>query len=249
MTVEALKKVLVVEDDIWQRTNIRKAIEEVDETIFVYTAGSYLEAMSIAKCELIDLFFFDIKLGDGGDGFELAQTIRKEEKYALTWMAFLTTDTTLELEAYKTVHCYEYIAKPYKKEKIQSLVRHLLISHDDHTTKINQPFIVLEIDQSNMKIFIDDIVFVEAKGRGAEINTTRDEYLSSYTSLKQIAMLLESYPQFVKTHRSFIVNIKYVKCVKRLSSRQSEIVFINGKRHVSLSYKNRKRVEEKLLQQ
>ena len=246
---DLLKKVLVVEDDSWQRSNIKKVIEEVHEGVYVYTAGTYLEAMAIAKDELMDLFIFDIDLNDDINGFELAKIIRKEKRYTLTWMVFLTIDTSFELEAYKTVHCYEYIQKPYKKEKIKALVKRLLVPYSESATEIYQPFITIETVQSTLKIFIDDIIFIEARGRGVEINTVKGEYISGYTSLKKIGLLLEQHSQFVKTHRSYIVNMKYVKSIRRLSSRQSDIAFIKGNRHVLLSDKNRKTVEEKFLKQ
>jgi DNA-binding LytR/AlgR family response regulator len=249
MVMNISKKVLVVEDDGWQRATIKKVIEEVDACIVVHTAKTYIEAMTIAKQETIDLFIFDIDLKDDINGIELAKIIRKQEKYALTWMIFLTIDTRFELEAYKSVHCYEYIGKPYKKEKIQSLVKRLLITGASSVPEINQPAITVETIQSTMKFFIDDIIFIEARGRGVEINTIDGKHVLGYTSLKKINCLLEPHEQFAKTHRSFIVNIKYVKSIKRLSSRQSEITFILGDRQVILSDKNRKIVEEKLVNQ
>ncbi|WP_229775528.1 response regulator [Anaerosalibacter bizertensis] len=63
------------------------------------------------------MFLLDIQLKDYS-GFELAKEIRNIDNYKLTPIIFVTAIPTRELMAFKEIHCYDYIVKPFKEEEI-----------------------------------------------------------------------------------------------------------------------------------
>jgi DNA-binding LytR/AlgR family response regulator len=248
MNKDALKWVLIVEDDKRQSDNLSKMVQSVAKGINVLTAVNHREAIEIARRERIDLFFLDIDLEDHENGYELAEHLRKEQKYELTWMVFLTINPNYELKAYKKVHCYEYVLKPYKKVYIQTLVNRLLFPPNTKVEQSAQAFIMVEIEHLQVKIFINEIIFVEARGRNVEIVTVRGTYTANYTPLKKIANLLAHDTVFIKTHRSFIVNVNYIESIRKVTNKQYEVHFINGGRFALLSVKHKETIERRLLE-
>ncbi|MPN36597.1 Transcriptional regulatory protein BtsR [bioreactor metagenome] len=120
-----MKNILIIEDDERQRINLKKIISEND--VVIYEAQDKDEALDICNKVCIDIFLVDIVL-KSSSGLDFALEIRKINKYELSWIIFITTHREYLTEAFKQVHCYDYIIKPYDKEEILSTIRKL-ISH------------------------------------------------------------------------------------------------------------------------
>jgi len=116
-----MKNILIVEDNPIQRKNLRIMLQVVDEQFHIYEAESKDEALQIVKTASIQLFFIDILLKNSL-GLDLAIEIRKMRGYEFTFIVFLTTHVEYLSEAFKKVHCYDYIIKPYDKDEIINIV-------------------------------------------------------------------------------------------------------------------------------
>lgn len=91
----------------------------------IYESDNYAESLTISKDLNIDLFFIDIELKESS-GLEFALEIRKMDKYKLSWMVFTTSHINYMIKAFKEVHCYDYILKPYEPGKITELTKTIL---------------------------------------------------------------------------------------------------------------------------
>ncbi len=244
--MEQVKKILIVEDELSQRNLLVKWIKEVDEHYVIYTASSDQEALSLAWKESIDLFVMDIDLKSELNGFEVALRLRAHPKYQLTWILFLTVESSYELKAYREVQCYAFLDKPYPKEALQNMVKKLL-GNVQKTEEINQSkFLVAEAEQVLIRIRYAEIVFIEAKGRGSIVYTVRGNYQLPYKSLKHIEEELKDDQEFLKVHRSYIINTHYVKAIRKFGVKQYEVTFYNCK-WKSLLSKNKKEDLEKII--
>lgn len=244
--MERIKKILIVEDDLAQRNLLMKWIDEIDKHFMVYAASSDQEALSIAGKEVIDLFVMDIDLKSELNGFEVAVQLRANPKYRLTWVLFLTVESSYELKAYREVQCHAFLNKPYPKEELQSMVKKLLGEVQRPEVITQSKFLVAEAEQVLIRIRYAEIVFIEAKGRGSIVYTTRGNYQLPYKSLKNIEEELRDDKEFLKVHRSYMINIHYVKSIHKLGLKQYEITFYNCK-WKSLLSKTRKEALENMI--
>ncbi len=240
------RKILIVEDDFSQQQLLVKWIGEMNRPYTIYTAGTDQEALEIAFTENIDLFIMDIDLNSEMNGFEVATRIRTFPRYNLTWILFLTVETSFELKAYREVQCHAFLDKPYPKELLQGMVTKLLDNSGATDNVSHAKFLVAEADQVLIRIKYDEIVFIEAKGRGSYVYTLRGNYQLPYKSLKSIEELLKDETEFYKAHRSFIINTYYVKAIHKLGLKQYEIEFYNCQSKSLLSKKNKEILEEKI---
>ncbi len=242
--MEKNKRILIVEDDADQRQLLVKWINEMDESYLSFSAATDTEALALALEMKFDLIIMDIDLKSELNGFEIALKLREYPKYQLTWIVFLTVETAFELRAYRETHCYAFLDKPYPKASLQSLIRKLLVAPITPNHLEPDKYLVVEADQVTIRIRRDEIIFLEAKGRGSLIYTIRGNYEIPYTSLKQLEKALEDFVEFFKAHRSYVINTHFVKAINRLGMKQYEVAFYNSEDKSLLSRQNREALEQ-----
>lgn len=207
-------KVLIVEDDDIQRRNMRVMLQEMGDGYLILDSPSAYHALEFLKSNSIDLFFIDIHLRSES-GLKLARYIRKIPGYELTWIVFVTSHLEYILEAFKDIHCYDYLLKPYDKPALQKLVQKLL-AHGSGSKNISEErkYIFIDINGIMAKVYVDDIIFVEVFGKLCVIHTTKGAYTVKNQSLTK---LLELIPDniLVQSHRSFAVNASYISSINK----------------------------------
>lgn len=207
--------ILVLEDNAVQRKILVETIRQMGEHFIIYEGDSEKEGLEIANEREISLFYVDISLKDSS-GLDFAKKLRTMDKYKLTWIVFITTYVKHMLEAFKKVHCYDYIIKPYKKEKIKEVTLNLLENEKQKYTKLidEKKYVVFNIGGILLKICVDDIIFIEVYLRIFIIHTKTGKYEAKNTSLRKIKEQMKEF-DFIQVHKSYIVNLKLVKSIDR----------------------------------
>ncbi|MBX4266136.1 LytR/AlgR family response regulator transcription factor [Clostridium estertheticum] len=226
---------LIAEDDRIQRENLKKIISEIDKSLTIYEAEDKDEALKISTESIIDIFYIDIGLKNSS-GLDLAIEIRKIDKYEFTWIVFLTTHLEYITQAFKEVHCYDYILNPYNKEELIDMSRRIILRQNINTT-IERKYVVFDLrDGVFIKVYIDEIIFIEVHIRTCTVHTIKCKYEVKGLSLKQSLTLINS-KDIIQCHKSFAVNINYITKIEKLSIKSYEIFFENYEENAFLSYK------------
>lgn len=223
-----MANLLLVEDERYQVESLIKIIQEMDLNINIFHADSEKAAMDILNKIPIDFFYIDIELKEGS-GISLATKIRVIEQYKLTWIIFITSNGSYMLNAFKKIHCYDYIMKPIKKESIQSLTKLLynnMYGKEEKDNELDKKYVVFESKGVRLKFYIDEIVFIEVKIRTLTIYTKFGNYEIDKLSLKKALEKIND-NSIVQSHRAFAVNKKYIKEIRQISITSSEIYFRN----------------------
>lgn len=119
--------ILIVEDDIYISQQLEKISKMINSEITVITTDSGIEALEIIDTMNISAFL-DIELVDI-TGIELAKKIRLIRKYEFSPIVFVTAIFTREIEAFKEVHCYDYIIKPFTQKEIEAMFQKILVDY------------------------------------------------------------------------------------------------------------------------
>ena len=136
-------KVLIVEDDIIQSNNLKQMLQEVDKTLEIYIVDDKSEALKILRDCIIDIFYIDIFL-KSSSGLDLAIELRQIPRYEISWIVFLTTHVEYITQAFKAVHCYDYILKPYDKDTLITMSKRLM-SYSGPNTVIERKYVVFDL--------------------------------------------------------------------------------------------------------
>ena len=205
-------QIAVCDDNIDELSNIVQLINQYRaERHFsceyaVFSNGFELVS-ALEKRKRFDIYCLDIIM-PGFTGIDVAKEIRSYDKTAP--IIFFTTSPEFALESY-SVKAINYVLKPILKEKF-------FFTFDDILERIrlekNEDAIVVKSNEGIQKILTSNLVFVEVIGRSVFYHLQSGRVIECIESFSSVCDNLLKYRQFIKTHRSFIVNMQYVDTIE-----------------------------------
>lgn len=208
---EKMTRILILEDNKDSLKVLSSIIKNISADIMTVETSSIEEARDVLfkTDETFHAFMLDINLDvnneDDVSGLVFAKEIRSIKKYVFTPIVMITSIAALELQAYRELHCYQYIVKPYEEAEIRQLIKKVLFqSGEEH-----ESYVIVKKEGINYKLLCKDIICVKAIPRGVCIVLQKEEMKVLYLSIKQ---LMEKLPgeDFMQCHRMFVVNKKYI---------------------------------------
>lgn len=158
--------------------------------------------------------FIDIEL-TGLNGMDIAKAVRENGYTGM--IVFTTSHEQFVYEGYE-VEAFRYLLKPVKDSDIQACVRRVLHNQNRHS-------LVFSFDKKQYSIDHDEILYISSYGHYITIHTAQEKYEWKY-SLKELEPILPQ--QFVRCHRSFIVNLDHLRKIegKRILLKDGTIIDI-----------------------
>ncbi|NBW34664.1 MAG: DNA-binding response regulator [Cytophagia bacterium] len=203
-------KVLIVEDQSLIAASIASTLKQhALEVVAITDSGE--EAIEKVEYVKPDLILMDIELSGALDGIATAKFIQDKYDIPVIYLSDYTDQKTVD-RAKKTMPA-NYLSKPFLAP---DLIRAIEIAfHNAHqplasnTKQILKDRIFLRTDnQSFIKLDYNDILYLQADRAYSCVVTAEKSYKLS-TSMKSIYEQLDN-DQFIKVHRSFVVNINKI---------------------------------------
>jgi len=120
--------VLVIEDDPSTRMLIRHALRDVVRTD---AAGTVADALRMAETLPYDGLLVDLRLPDG-EGTEIVNELRERTPYWGVPMVAVTGHSLPEGSGHYLDAGFDaYLAKPFERDDLRTLVRHLVVDGDE----------------------------------------------------------------------------------------------------------------------
>lgn len=158
-----------------------------------------------ARAEHYDLYLLDIIM-PGLNGMELAKEIRIFDKAAD--IIFLTTSPEFAVESY-TVKATNYLMKPIDQEQLFASLDEILEAREQEAGK----FLMLKSTIGVHKIRLTSLMYVEAQNRKVIYYLANGEQIACTDRFSTICEQLLQHPEFIQTHRSFLVNMNYIRLI------------------------------------
>jgi DNA-binding LytR/AlgR family response regulator len=214
-------KLLIVEDDMIIAAKISMQLTTLGyEVTGIIPRGE--EAIRHVEDNKPDIVLLDINLKGTLDGIETAKEMLKMGEIPIIYVTANTDEATFNRA--KETRPYAFISKPINNRDLQRAIELTVSRIAEKTAAIKakemddvptdeMPFILsdrifVKHKEKMVKIVIADILYIEAERNYCRIFTKNKEYLLS-TTLK---IMEEKLParQFVRVHRSFVVNLSQV---------------------------------------
>lgn len=204
----------------------------VSKTPGLRLAGVYESAVTAMK-ELrerpVDLLFLDIQMPELS-GLEFATLLPKD-----TRIIFTTAFDRYAIDGYK-VDAADYLLKPVSYDRFAASVNKVIEwfeTNERRKTAARDRFVYVKSEYKLIRLDFDDILYIEGLKDYVKIyfEAPRKPVLS-LVNMKRVEDCLPS-PQFMRVHRSFVVNMAKVSMVDR-----GRIVMGDVFIPVSESYKN-----------
>lgn len=165
-----------------------------------YEDGESLLADS--RRQLFDALFLDIDM-PGMNGMELAEKIRKENKYVK--IVFVTNKEEFVYAAYK-YQVFRFVRKSFLEPELSEVITDLR-----DALKSENEYISIETTSAMMEIKIRDIKYIESQAHKSIINTVNNTFEVG-RSISEYEKLLEN-NGFIRTHKGYLVNFRYIYSV------------------------------------
>lgn len=211
-------KIGLVDDRMIDLDKLLAIVQGISGVEVVFSTVSAEEAYEQIKKESIDLLIADIEMPNLS-GYELADIIHS---HALDISVIFVTGTSgYAVHAFE-LNVHDYIMKPYSKDRLLKSIERLM-----EKSKSAEIAGRLYLKQKNDIHIIQkkDIVFIERSGRSTTIHT-KSGPIKTYQTLNELEGELRE-RDFLRSHRSFIINIHYVKNFS-LYAKNSYIVIFEG---------------------
>jgi DNA-binding LytR/AlgR family response regulator len=204
-------QIAVCDDNIDELSNIVQLINQyrterhLDCEYAIFQNGFDLVS-ALEKGKRFDIYCLDIIM-PGFSGIDVAKEIRNLDKVAP--ILFFTSSPEFALESY-SVKAINYVLKPISKEK-------LFFTFDDILERMKSEkkdaSIVVKSNDGIQRILISNLVFAEVIGRNVLYHLLSGKVIECIDNFASACDNLMKYEQFIKTHRSYIVNMQYMDTI------------------------------------
>ncbi|RDC56626.1 response regulator [Pedobacter chinensis] len=210
--MERVKKYncLIVDDEPPAREVLRRYIAQIPMLNLVGECGNAIQALAALKQQQIDLLFLDIQMPQI-TGIDMIGTLIQPPKIVLT-----TAFEQYAVQAFE-LDVADYLIKPIRFDRFLKAVMKAL--PDQELSPVIQPvmlpvetadhaFLYFRAERKMVKVFLNDIFYVESLKDYIKIHTAKGTVITKYTMASLEAMLPVNF--FLRVHRSFLVALNKI---------------------------------------
>ncbi len=205
-------KIAICDDDIRELSRIAKLINRYqDERKFPMRYDAFSNAIELLenmRSSIYDVLLLDIVM-PGLNGVQAAHEIRGFDNEIK--IIFLTSSPEFAVESY-AVDAHYYLMKPGTEENLFHILDRLFFDaqKSEETLNVKSP-------SGIMRIPFNKLEFLEVMNKRLFFHLTDGSVKEIYGSLSDFETQLICRDEFVKVHRSYIVNMGYIE---ELSSKE-----------------------------
>lgn len=201
-------KIGICDDEPEMRKPLRQILEQVLQLqgveYLISESESGEELTAGISCLDIDILFLDIEMRSL-DGIETAKLLRRKGMKGI--IIFVTAYPDFVFQGYE-VHAFHYILKPYRKEKIEEVLRQAL--HELDLSK--EQYFVIEQKARVIRIPLSQTIAFQSDRRKVEA-LLEEDFVAFYGRIDEVYRELPSC--FIRIHNRYIVNLNYVTTLEK----------------------------------
>jgi len=228
------KTAIIVDDEELARESLKSALADFEDVEIAAECANGFEALKMVNELKPHILFLDIQMPKLS-GFDVAELLGKDAPL----IVFVTAYDEYALKAFEA-HAVDYLLKPVNKERLAKTIRHIddslfyrrgqavpeaLYDYKKH----QQPLQRLVIhDRGRIKVILaDNIVYIQAQDDYVLVQTKSESYMK-YERMSRLESLLDQ-NIFVRIHRSYIINLNYLREIENRSKDSRTAILKNGR--------------------
>lgn len=230
---------IAVDDEPIALDKLRSYIERIPYLELAGLCAGTYEAMQLLSSEKVDAMFIDINMPDM-NGLEFVKALTDPP---LT--VFTTAYAEYAVDSY-SVRAVDYLLKPFGFADFQRAAGHLQKQYALlHPEPVAQPasapqepgVLYLKVDYRYVRVAVNEIMYIEGMNEYLKVHTSSADPFLTHTTFRQIKELLPE--NFIQVHRSYVVNMSYVREVERaviLMTDGTRITVSDGNKEAFMQY-------------
>lgn len=208
---------LIVDDEEMSRMHIQGICQKIPDVEIVGIFDNALAANSYLSQHPVDLIFLDIEMPDCS-GIEFVKNMDQ-----VPGIIFTTAKENYAIKAFDLIdHVVDYIVKPVASMRLLRAINRFRAqrngqSKSDVTPTSSSPiqaypndnFVFVKSEKRLVRINLDELLYVETTGDYSIFKLQNGQQFVVQSSLKNIGNKIQ-HPNFIKVHRSYIVNLNKI---------------------------------------
>jgi two-component system LytT family response regulator len=243
-------RTILVDDEPLARNKLKLFLADEPDFEIVRECTNGKDAIAALNKHRADVLFLDIQMPEV-DGFEVVESVSPDR---LPYVVFVTAHDAFAVRAFQ-IHALDYLLKPFDRERLkQSLARvrkalqqttierqhnQILSLLNDLKSRQERPRRLL-LKSAGRVYFVNvqEIDWVESEGNYLRLHVGNESHLMRQT-MNTLERLL-SPSQFIRIHRSTLVNIERVKELQPWFGGEYLAILQGGKKlNVGKSYRKK----------
>ncbi len=232
-------RAIIVDDEFLARERVSKLLEPHDEIKVIGEAKNGSQAVELIEMKEPDLIFLDVQMPDF-DGFQVVKRMKTKMQ---PYIVFTTAYDSYAIQAFD-IHALDYLLKPIDEDRFNASIEKVL-SHfqAQKTASFNKKLMRMIKDFDRPKnefldhvviadkgwehnVNFDEVLYFEANGNYLNLKTTTKTYL--YRSTMNAISERINPEEFIRIHRSIIVNRRYIRKCTYMSNNEYEFKMKDG---------------------
>ena len=179
---------------------LARYLEEHEVT--AYSVSNFSSGRALLEAaDGFDVIFLDIQMEEP-DGMETARLLRRQGDHSL--LIFVTVLMELVFDAFQ-VEAYDYLTKPLDTARFARTMDRVLRTLEQRTAAS----IVIQQGSGCEVVPLSDVVYCEVLGRKVYLHKKDGTVTGYYDRLEQLERRVDR--RFFRCHRSYLVNLDYVR--------------------------------------
>jgi two-component system, LytTR family, response regulator len=210
-----MRQVLIIDDEPLARLIIKEYLQTYSQIELVQECNDGFEGVKAIQQFRPDLIFLDVQMPKI-NGFEMLELITDPPP-----VIFTTAYDEYAIKAFES-NAVDYLLKPFSKDRFDKAIQKWLDQRTETIAKTNTQSLLESVAQSpaqNQRIVVktagkikiipvEEVHYLEASDDYVKIHTKEGPFLKNKT-MGYFEQVLDP-QQFVRTHRSYIVNVQQV---------------------------------------
>lgn len=209
---------LIVDDEPLARKLMAAHVAKIEGLELLWECADAIEAGNVLRTKKVNLLFLDIQMPEI-TGLQFIGTLKNPPAVILT-----TAYRDFAPEAFD-LDVVDYLLKPISFERVLKAVNKFFdrMSNAPALTMGGkaEEYLYLKVDRKTHRIALDTIHYIESLDEYVKVHLA-DKWMITRENISTLEQRLPA-PSFVRIHRSFIVNARYVNIIS------SEGVSMGGK--------------------
>ena len=186
----------------------------------------------------VDVLFLDIEMPHLS-GLELLRVLTDPPEVIIT-----TARQDFAVDAFE-LRVTDYLVKPFDFARFTQAVQRVQSRKPVAAAAAEAPAntdLFVKVNSRMVRIDFDDVLYVEALSDYVNIVTPKHKYIV-YTTLKALETRLGTFPNFIRVHRSYLLNTQHIESIEDNTANLSGGYFVPiGKSYQDGFYKSLQRI-------
>lgn len=223
---------IIIDNDKENVSHLSALIDRLNDVVIVDTFSNPLDAIKLIFSEDIQVVFIELNLPDF-NGFDFIKTIPEHVNIVV-----ISDVKEYAIEAFE-LEVLDYIIKPVSPERFLNTISRMYKAIHSHEHVLpERSSIYVKVDKRMVKIYHDQILFIEAVGDYIKIVCKEENFINNNTLKKFTSELPKE--DFIRVHRSYTIS------TKRVTALEGNMIEI-GENHIPVGRQYINEVRERII--